>query len=313
MKALWIRVEAHDVESREIGRFAAALRVSRVVALGHSTALAGAIAEHTDDGDLEDLEDDEIEQWARWDGTPGELAAAVRAHLQAEDGTFRDWTVTMGLLVEKREKDRRRKEKERKKKERVRGQSTDNPRTGRGKSTVTERNGTGRNGTGDSSSSSLVTKERALNPGEQPALLSQLSTEELLERLPEIARRFFTVFYADAIPRRRHDVALQLATLAAGERVTYRKQTVCAYDAERLDLKCLEILEADNVEKPDSAIAYLFVALNDTTDVQEKWAHEEKAKYAGPIQDDRVTNLILGVTEARSMPGNPLQRSRAHR
>lgn len=140
MKALWIRVEAHDVDSREISRFAIALGVSKVMALGHSTALAGAIAEQTEDGRIDTVTDEELEQWSRWGGKGGRLAKAVRDHLQAPDGTYRDWTDSMGKLVERRAKDRIRKQLPSEQRAPTTTDSVESPRQGGGNAQAVPRN-----------------------------------------------------------------------------------------------------------------------------------------------------------------------------
>jgi hypothetical protein len=100
MKALWIRVEAHKVDSVETAQLAEALGIDPVVALGHMTALGGAVAEHTEEGHIADVPNSTLEGWARWKGKKGELARAVREFLQDGDGKYDHWEETMGKLVE---------------------------------------------------------------------------------------------------------------------------------------------------------------------------------------------------------------------
>jgi hypothetical protein len=57
VKALWIRVDAHAIDSIEVARFAEQLDVDVVTAFGHYCALGGAIAEHAPDGNIADVPD----------------------------------------------------------------------------------------------------------------------------------------------------------------------------------------------------------------------------------------------------------------
>lgn len=158
MKGLWIRVEAHAVDSVIVAQLAESLSIEPVLALGHLTALGGAVAEHTEDGLIADIPNTTIEGWARWRGKRGDFARATREVLQDGDGRLVDWLETMGKLVEKRERERTRKERERAIRKlmdqgmsedearKVLGLSADNLQNGRGESDATVRNGTERNG-----------------------------------------------------------------------------------------------------------------------------------------------------------------------
>jgi hypothetical protein len=73
MKALWIRVDAHVIDSIPIARFSEALELDAVTALGYYVALGGAIAEHTDDGVITDVADATLEGWARWKASEASL------------------------------------------------------------------------------------------------------------------------------------------------------------------------------------------------------------------------------------------------
>jgi hypothetical protein len=148
LKALWLRVDAHKVDSREVGEIADGLGIDVVTALGHVVALGGAIAEHTDDGNISGVSDSVLERWARWSGKRGAFAPVLRRALQSENGEYDNWHEEMGQLVERRARDRKRK---------ATGDSEETPPKSRGNSTetgrdstaterdVTERNGTERN------------------------------------------------------------------------------------------------------------------------------------------------------------------------
>lgn len=272
MKALWIRVEAHDVDSPDIANFARALGVSNVMALGHAVALAGAIAEHTDDGNIAGLSIEQLEHWARWRGAGGRMGSAIRTHLQAQDGTYRDWTETMGQLVERRQKDRERKQLQKKAREEAReiprnvhGNSTESSTPFRGSSAATERNGTGRDGTRTAKEHKAETSEG--NGAGRSASLRSKSGTATAAPLPPAAQRFLDRFYPVS-GRRRSDVEQQLAKLAAGEILTIGKgQYVQAYDVARLEARCADVIaESSTIHDLNAAIAILFAKLGDTKD-----------------------------------------------
>jgi hypothetical protein len=145
LKSLWIRVEAHAVDSIEVARFAEHLGVDVVTAFGHYVALGGAIAEQSPDGFINEVPNAALERWGRWAGKRGQFATAVRAVFESPDGEFADWLDSMGKLVERREKERKRKSG---------GNSAEPPRHNNGNSGATERNGTERDVTGRPASSS---------------------------------------------------------------------------------------------------------------------------------------------------------------
>lgn len=330
MKALWIRVEAHDVDSREISRFAVALGVSKVMALGHSTALAGAIAEHTDDGRIDQLTDDELEDWARWTGKGGRLAKAVRDHLMTEGGEFREWLDTMGKLVDRRAKDRDRKELERQARERLaaeadptfRGSSTDVPRKFHGLSSATERNGTERNetvrtprqassqkpskgGTSPRESATAGSGDVGLN-GRPPAPPSRArsgtATAPLPGQWPAPLIDFLDRFYP-VKGRRRSDVERQLRILVDGNTVPdAHRQPVRAHSVARLAAACATVLaESHELRDLDKAIVVLLTKLGDTTDVSADRIAAERAEFTQPL-DPRVEQLAETVASQRALP-----------
>jgi hypothetical protein len=91
VKALWLRVDAHKIDSREVCEIADALGIDVVQALGHVVALGGAVAEHTDDGNIAIVADTTLERWARWSGKRGAFAPALRRALQDENGEYDHW------------------------------------------------------------------------------------------------------------------------------------------------------------------------------------------------------------------------------
>lgn len=137
---LWIRVAANLSRRKVTWRlFAACLGTFPVpegaprslyqkAAIGFLVELWGNIAEHTADGSIAALPDAQLEQWAGWDGTPGQFAAWLRAaHLDTSTGKCREWDECAGALQTRRQADaeRKRNQREREKLERDAKQLTE--------------------------------------------------------------------------------------------------------------------------------------------------------------------------------------------
>ena len=153
MIALWIRVDAHFVDSLIVAQVASELRIEPVHAVGHLTAMAGKIAQHTESGHISDVPDTKLEEWACWTRRRGEWARVCREILQDDDGRLKDWLDTMGKLVDRRVKDRKRKQLEKDQRAREEsgqvdaflGTSEEIPRNESGISVATKRDVTERN------------------------------------------------------------------------------------------------------------------------------------------------------------------------
>lgn len=109
---LWIRVDAafpRDPEMRELSK---RIGVNKMEALGHIVAVWAAMAEHRPSGDLSDISDDTLEDWAQYAPkkkvNAGRFATAFR-ELFVKEGGARGWQDRQGKLVERAEKDRKRK------------------------------------------------------------------------------------------------------------------------------------------------------------------------------------------------------------
>lgn len=173
MKGLWIRVEAHEVDSVRVAQLSEHLGVEPYAALGLLVALGGQVAEQTPDGHIANVPNATLERWARWSGKRGAFATAVREILQDGEGYLEDWRESMGKLVERREKDRLRK---------TPGKGAELPASGDGNSTesgadssATGRYGTGRHEEGD-------TPAGAARHG-KPAKIDTLAMGELVNRI----------------------------------------------------------------------------------------------------------------------------------
>lgn len=324
MKALWIRVEAHELRSPRMKEFADALGVSRATALGHFVALGGAIAEYLEDGNVTDISDSVLADWAGWVGKGDKFGAAVREVLVGSDGVYADWAESMGKLVQRRAIDRQRKtpkapdsvEIPRK----FRGNSLETDSTFRGNSVVTGRNGTVRKepestrGFEREEKRSVVnTPARDFAGADLAAPLRSLSLEALLLDLEPRVRAFLEHFYRPH-PRadlaRVRDVAIQLLALQRGDTVPdHRKQLVRAYSLDRLATKCRELQHAPAPRDPNAAMTILLIKLGDTSDLAGSGTLpgqlEAKAlAETGPL-DDRVAGLIDDVAAQRTLPPKP--------
>jgi hypothetical protein len=65
-------------------------------------AFAG-MAQHAKDGNLSDIRDSQIEEWARWHGRRGAFAKFFRAHLCDERATVRAWEKYNGAAIRRAE------------------------------------------------------------------------------------------------------------------------------------------------------------------------------------------------------------------
>jgi hypothetical protein len=87
---LWIRVDASMPRDKEMSGFARELGVVKHQAIGHIVALWCVVAEHATDGDLSDVDDDTLEEWAGWSRPRGRFAPLFRARF-TENGVLRGW------------------------------------------------------------------------------------------------------------------------------------------------------------------------------------------------------------------------------
>lgn len=108
---LWIRVEADIADSVKVRKFAQLLGGSGGVpvecAVGLLVFLWGKVADKRETGDVGDVPDDLLEEWARWRGERGHFAKCFRETF-ASDGHINDWRDHQGKLIERRAADRAR-------------------------------------------------------------------------------------------------------------------------------------------------------------------------------------------------------------
>ncbi len=104
----WIRVAGSIVRHPKTRRFAVALGVERVQAIGHVVSLWTWAAEYFQDGNLIDCTPEEIADGADWHGDPMLFVTSLQASGFADGLVLHDWHVYQGALIEKRERDRER-------------------------------------------------------------------------------------------------------------------------------------------------------------------------------------------------------------
>jgi hypothetical protein len=306
VKALWIRVEAHAVDSIEVSRLSELLDVDVVTAFGHVCALGGAVAEHAPDGVIATVPDAAIERWGRWTGKRGRFATAVRDVFQTDDGVFGDWLDSMGKLIERRERERVRK---------ANGDADGSPRNGDGNSAetprsfhgdsgATGRNGTLRDGTEDPALDPSHPESSKRRSGSAPRANSlALGAPDL----PEDALVFLGRYYprGTATERRRRDVYAQVcATLTVGAKVPRSTRVAFAITPERLAAKCREVMQG-KVDDPDRAIVLLLIKLADTTsvaaaEIQRETETREREETEGRTRLSRALAWIETKADAQT-------------
>lgn len=273
MKALWIRIDAHAIDSIEVARLAELLDVDIVTAFGHYCALGGAVAEHSPEGDIAGVPDAALERWGRWAGKRGKFAPAVRQVFQNSEGTYGDWLDSMGKLIERREKERARKSG---------GNSTETPRRLPGNSGATGRNGTERDGTEVPAFNSSTQKTPNSGAGSAPPA----DAPELPDDVLVFAGRYYPK--GVATERRRRDVYRQLCnTLTVGVKVPKTELVAYALTPARLAAKCREVMQG-RVDNPDRAIVLLLIKLADTTSVAATQIQEQVVERTADEAEGRA-------------------------
>jgi hypothetical protein len=107
MTSLWIRVAADIADSIKVRRFAQSCGVSAEAAVGLLVFVWGKVADKRETGEISDIPDNLLEEWARWRGDAGLFAKCFRETF-ASDGKIHDWHEYQGKLIEHRRKERER-------------------------------------------------------------------------------------------------------------------------------------------------------------------------------------------------------------
>lgn len=146
---LWLRIDADSPRDPRMGKVGRQVGLSPRHAFGMVVAVWCAMGEHAPDGDLSDVDDALIEEWAGWMPAPrkpaGTFARAFRDAFCDDAGTATEYAAQQGALVLRMEKDRNRHRGGDSPEPLGNGEgdSEEIPRKKRGKSNgITERNGT---------------------------------------------------------------------------------------------------------------------------------------------------------------------------
>lgn len=111
----WIRVHANLDSKPIIRRAMKALGVTRHEAMGLMVQFWGKVSQLAVDGNLRDVTDEELENWAGWRKKPaGKFAAFVKESHTDSDRRVNEWDEYAGSLELRRAKDRIRQEERRK-------------------------------------------------------------------------------------------------------------------------------------------------------------------------------------------------------
>lgn len=110
MSEPWIRVHSNLIGKKVVWRCVKSCGIPPESAVGHLVMLWGQAAQHTVNGDLSAIPDEQIEDWARWRGEVGAFARFVRSE-HVSDGHINDWDEYAGKLEARRAQDRMRKSK----------------------------------------------------------------------------------------------------------------------------------------------------------------------------------------------------------
>lgn len=109
----WIESHQSLLTHRKTGRLARVLRTSRVTSIGHLHAVWWWCMDNAPDGDLSDIEPEELAEAAMWEGDPTEFVEALisAGFIDQCDGELvvHDWNDYAGKLIEKRKSDAERK------------------------------------------------------------------------------------------------------------------------------------------------------------------------------------------------------------
>lgn len=115
MSGLWIRVNARLADDKDVRAFARALLpdvptwMAVSCACGLLATLWGRCIDDQEDGIVSGVDDDALEEWAKWRGEPGKFAALFRERFVEKDGKIVLWDEYQGTLIARRAYDRWRK------------------------------------------------------------------------------------------------------------------------------------------------------------------------------------------------------------
>jgi len=104
----WIRVEADAGDDTKWKFLGKRCGIPADCAFGKVVRLWGRVIEQQENGDLSQVPDEAVEEWAHWTGKPGLFAKAYR-EIGTTHGRINGWTEFQGALIARRRADRVRK------------------------------------------------------------------------------------------------------------------------------------------------------------------------------------------------------------
>lgn len=141
---LWIRIDANIGRNPTVWKMAEVRGLSAVEIVGHLVMLFGNVAEHAPHGNVSNVPDRLLEEWAGWHGEPTVFAQTFR-ELFVSDGVIDGWEKRQGKLIERAAKERERAARRRSAEStpKVRGLSADESAARNGTERSTSPNGEG--------------------------------------------------------------------------------------------------------------------------------------------------------------------------
>jgi hypothetical protein len=103
----WTRTPTDSFGDPATHRMAAALKLDVATVVGHLLAVWSLLPAHARDGNLADVPDTLLEEWARWRGKRDVFAGAMRAHLLV-NGVWELWEELNGAVLREKDADAKR-------------------------------------------------------------------------------------------------------------------------------------------------------------------------------------------------------------
>lgn len=104
----FVAIDTDIAGDRVTIELARALKVKRAHAAGLLVLTFAGMAKHAQDGCLDGVLDEQIEEWAYWHGRPGDYAAFVRANLCDANGLVTAWERWNGKMIARAKAERER-------------------------------------------------------------------------------------------------------------------------------------------------------------------------------------------------------------
>lgn len=272
----WIRVNARLADDPQVRRFAVALlgehfgpRQAVAATCGLLVALWGQIAELAPDGDVSQIDDDQLEAWARWWGEPGTFAKAWRSEFTSR-GQVQDWEEYNGAAIRRLSEDAERKRRSRSS-DRPPPRPAERPRTHpltalrtpvRTSSVDGDGNGNEQHSGVEESEGGTLSTSTVEKPASAPLAVA---ASTLNRTIPSgMVVRFMARFYGrSTTPERRADVTAQMSDAILHKGVQFKGNLVRAVDEEHLDDVCREVME-EPPRDPNAAWVFVLQKLQDT-------------------------------------------------